>query len=86
MARHTYTNMVDSEMKRVDGRYEIDWDDLEAKLADPQTQTMIVCNPQNPTGNVWTEDELMKIGQMCLENDVVVSLRRDPLGLHSART
>ncbi|MDH3439348.1 MAG: aminotransferase class I/II-fold pyridoxal phosphate-dependent enzyme [Gammaproteobacteria bacterium] len=72
MARHTYTEIVDSEMQQVDGRYEIDWDDLEAKLADPESQSMIVCNPQNPTGNVWTEDELLKIGQMCLENDVVV--------------
>jgi len=72
MTRHTYTNPVDSEMHRVDGRYEIDWDDLEAKLADPETQSMIVCNPQNPTGNVWTEAELLKIGELCLKNDVVV--------------
>jgi cystathionine beta-lyase len=72
MTRHTYTNAVDSEMVLHDGRYEIDWDDLEAKLEDPQTQSMIVCNPQNPTGNVWTEAELLKLGQMCLENDVIV--------------
>lgn len=72
IARHTYTDMVDSEMQQVDGRYEIDWDDLEAKLADPEAQTMIVCNPQNPTGNVWTEEELLKIGQLCLQNDVIV--------------
>ena len=72
MARHTYTIADESEMHRRDGRYEIDWDDLAARLADPQTQSMIVCNPQNPTGNVWTEEELLKLGQMCLENDVVV--------------
>ena len=33
---------------------------------------MIVCNPQNPTGNVWTEAELLRIGEMCLQNNVVV--------------
>lgn len=72
MTRHTYTNIDDSELIRDKGRYEIDWDDLAMRLADPEAQSMIVCNPQNPTGNVWTEDELMKIGQMCLENNVVV--------------
>ena len=72
MVSHTYANTVDSEMQRVDGRYEIDWDDLEAKLADPNTQSMIVCNPQNPTGNVWTEDELLKIGELCLKHSAVV--------------
>ena len=77
MARHTYTDMpIDSQMYlQVDGRYEIDWDDLEMRnLPNPETQSMIVCNPQNPTGNVWTEEELLKIGELCLENNVVVLL------------
>lgn len=72
MINHTYTVANDSEMHLQDGRYEIDWDDLGMRLADPQTQSMIVCNPQNPTGNVWTEAELMKIGELCLKNNVVV--------------
>ena len=71
MTRHTYTNVQDSQMQRVDGRFEIDWDDLESKMTH-DTQSMIVCNPQNPTGNVWTEEELLRIGEMCLKNDVVV--------------
>ena len=69
--RHTYTIANDSEMVLTDGRFEIDWDDLESKMTH-DTQAMIVCNPQNPTGNVWTEEELLRIGRMCLENDVVV--------------
>jgi len=72
MMRHTYTVADDSQMQLVDGRYEIDWDDLGMRLADPQTQSMIVCNPQNPTGNVWTEAELLKVGELCLKNNVVV--------------
>ena len=72
MTRHTYTIADDSQMYLQDGRYEIDWDDLETRLADPETQSMIVCNPQNPTGNVWTEDELLRIGELCLKNNVVV--------------
>ena len=69
--RHTYTIANDSEMVRKDGRYEIDWADLESKMTH-DTQAMIVCNPHNPTGNVWTEEELLRIGQLCLDNDVVV--------------
>lgn len=72
MTRHTYTVADNSEMYLQDGRYEIDWDDLEMRLADPETQSMIVCNPQNPTGNVWTEAELLRIGELCLKNNVVV--------------
>ncbi len=72
MLNHTYTVANDSQMHLQDGRFEIDWDDLGARLADPQTQSMIVCNPQNPTGNVWTEAELLKIGELCLKNNVVV--------------
>ncbi|MDH4073853.1 MAG: aminotransferase class I/II-fold pyridoxal phosphate-dependent enzyme [Gammaproteobacteria bacterium] len=69
--RHTYTVANESPMVLTDGRFEIDWDDLESRMTH-DTQAMIVCNPHNPTGNVWTEEELLRIGRMCLENDVVV--------------
>ena len=72
MIRHTYTVNDDSPMVVQDGRYEIDWDDLESRLSSPEVRSMIVCNPQNPTGNVWTEAELLKIGELCLKNNVVV--------------
>lgn len=68
---HTKTIANDSQLIRKDGRFEIDWDDLESKMTH-DTHTMIVCNPHNPTGNVWTEEELLRIGRMCLENNVVV--------------
>ena len=72
ITKFTRTLIDDSEMVYRNGRYEIDWDDLEARLADPETYSMIVCNPHNPVGNVWTEEELLRIGRLCLENDVVV--------------
>ena len=52
--------------------YSIDWEDLEAKLQDPQTSLMILCNPQNPSGNIWDKETLQKIGQLCYENNVIV--------------
>ena len=48
--------------------YSIDFEDLERKLSDPLATLMIVCNPHNPTGNVWSKDELARIGELCAAN------------------
>jgi len=55
-----------------DGYYEIDFEDLEQKLADPRTTIMILCSPHNPVGRVWTEEELRQIAERCLANDVLL--------------
>lgn len=68
---HTRTQASDSPMVYRNGRYHIDWDDLESRMT-PDAQAMILCNPQNPTGNVWSEKDLLRIGRMCLENNTVV--------------
>lgn len=54
------------------GTYHIDFDDLERKAADPLTRVMILCNPHNPAGRVWTREELQRIGDICLKNHVFV--------------
>lgn len=69
--RASDTVAEDSPMKVVNGRYEIDWDDLESRIS-AETNTLILCNPQNPTGNCWSQDDLMRIGRLCLERRVVV--------------
>ena len=61
----------ESELVFENGRYTIDWDDLEARMT-PDTQSLLLCNPQNPTGNVWSEADLLRIGELCLKHDVVV--------------
>lgn len=71
MARGARVGTVDSQMRQVNGRYEFDWEDLESKMT-PDVSAMIVCNPQNPTGNVWTQEELLRIGRLCVENKIVV--------------
>ena len=71
MAREANIGTVDSQMKRIEGRYEVDWADLEAKMT-PDVRTLVVCNPQNPTGNVWREDELERMGQLALDHNIVV--------------
>ena len=60
-----------SEMKRVNGRYEIDWDDFEAQIAGGIKQ-FILCNPQNPTGNCWTADELKRMGDICNKHNCLI--------------
>ena len=52
--------------------YDIDFRDLEQKLADPQTSLMILCNPHNPVGRIWTRQELAKIGRLCKRHHVTV--------------
>ncbi len=69
--RHTQVVQVQSEMIYKDGTYHVDWADLESKMT-PDTSAFIVCNPQNPTGNVWSQEDLLRIGRMCLENQIVV--------------
>ena len=55
-----------------DGRYTIDFDDLEAKAADARAKLLLLCNPHNPSGRVWTPDELRRIGDICLRHGVFV--------------
>jgi cystathionine beta-lyase len=61
----------DSLMKRVDGRYSIDFEDLERRISH-DTNTLILCNPQNPTGNFWSAEDLTRLGELCLERRVIL--------------
>lgn len=56
-----------------DGKeYSIDYEDLERKLSDPATTLMILCNPHNPIGKVWSKETLKKIGELCIKYNVLV--------------
>lgn len=54
------------------GRYTVDFDDLRRRAADPRAKLMIVSNPHNPVGRVWTPEELTEMSSICAENGVVV--------------
>ena len=58
-------------MKLVNGRYSIDFEDFERRISH-DTNTFILCNPQNPTGNCWSPEDLMRLGEICLRRRVVV--------------
>lgn len=55
-----------------DGRYVMDYKDLAEKAKDPKVKLMILCNPHNPVGRVWEREELLQLGEICIENDVLV--------------
>ncbi len=63
---------VYSRMIRKDGEWTIDFADLSAKLSRPNCALFLHCNPHNPTGRVFTETELSRLGKLCFANDVMV--------------
>jgi len=68
--RFTRTVPEDSLMRLVDGRYSIDFEDFERRAR--RSNVFILCNPQNPTGNAWSPEDLTRMGEICLEHRVVV--------------
>lgn len=64
--------LVKSELVYQDGRYEIDFDDMELKICQNNVKLFILCSPHNPVGRVWTVEELQRIGKICAENQVIV--------------
>ncbi len=63
--------VVENPLKIVDGRYTFDFEDLSRKI-DDDTRLLILCNPHNPVGRVWTKEELTKLGDICLKNNVLI--------------
>ena len=55
---------------RSNNRFEIDWDSFEALCADEKTTVFLLCNPHNPTGRVWSREELERIRDICHKNHV----------------
>ncbi len=62
--------LVENPLKLKGDRYCIDFNDLKDKLKD--ANMLILSNPHNPGGSVWTKDELKKLGEMCVENNVLI--------------
>ncbi|WP_422485096.1 MalY/PatB family protein [Gudongella sp. DL1XJH-153] len=64
--------VVNSPLVLKDNRYYIDFEDFEEKAKDPNNKLFILCSPHNPVSRVWSEDELRRVGEICLENNVYV--------------
>ena len=64
--------VVENPLIYEDGHYRMDFDGLEEILSDPQVTMMLLCNPQNPAGRIWTTEELARVGELCAANNVIV--------------
>jgi len=70
--RSNHRKVVKNPLKLVDGRYQIDFDDLEQKASDPNNKMLILCSPHNPVGRVWTAAELKRVDEICQRHGVFV--------------
>ncbi|NMP21730.1 MalY/PatB family protein [Sulfobacillus harzensis] len=64
--------VADNPLIHTDGKYEMNFADLERLARDSRTKLMFLCSPHNPVGRVWTAEELQRVGEICGQNDVLV--------------
>jgi len=64
--------IVKNPLQIIAGKYQMDFEDLEEKAEDPRNKMLILCNPHNPVGRVWTREELSRLGEICQRHDVLV--------------
>lgn len=64
--------LVNNQLVYKDGEYSIDFEDFEKKIVDEDVKLFILCSPHNPVGRVWTQEELRKMGEICLKHNVII--------------
>ena len=69
---HCGRQVVENDLIFAGGHYRIDFADLEAKAADTDVKLLMLCNPHNPAGRVWTAEDLTRIGEICARHGVIV--------------
>ncbi len=70
--RENDRKIVRNPLVLADGRYSFDFNGLERCARDPDVKVLLLCNPHNPMGRVWTESELRRLGQICARHKVLV--------------
>jgi cystathionine beta-lyase len=64
--------LVNNPLVFQNGRYTMNFDDLEKKAQDPRVRALILCSPHNPVGRVWSREELLKLGEICVKHKIIV--------------
>lgn len=65
-------HIVNNSLKLSNKKYFMDYDDLERKVDDSRVRLLILCSPHNPVGRVWQKEELIILGEICLEHNIIV--------------
>ena len=68
--RNNKCGQLENPLHYENGLYSIDWEDFETKVS--QAKVFLLCNPHNPAGRVWTREELVQMGEICLRHNVFV--------------
>ena len=69
--RNNGCEVAESVLRRTDdNRFEVDWDDFETQCSDEKTTVFLLCNPHNPTGRVWSREELQRMADICRRHGV----------------
>ena len=64
--------VVNNQLVYRDGHYEIDFEDFEKKIVEENVKLFLLCSPHNPAGRVWTKEELIKLGDICVKHNVTI--------------
>ncbi|NTW96148.1 MAG: pyridoxal phosphate-dependent aminotransferase [Erysipelotrichaceae bacterium] len=70
--KDTEREVIENPLIEINGHYEIDYEDLKKKTSQSKAKLLILCNPHNPVGRVYTQAELTKIGEICVLNKITV--------------
>jgi len=70
--RNTRRRITKNPLRLIDNQYQIDFQDLEEKAKLEQNKILIICNPHNPVGRIWTKEELKQIVRICKKNDLLL--------------
>ncbi len=72
VVHNTNRNLIVNELVLQDGKYYMDYQDFEQKIVENDVKIFLLCSPHNPVGRVWTREELLKVGEICLKHNVLV--------------
>lgn len=70
-AKNHGRRIVNNPLKHENGRYRMDFMDLVQKI-DSRVRMILLCSPHNPSGRVWQKEELARLGEICLANDIII--------------
>lgn len=70
--RNNGCEIVTNPLLNANNTFTVNYEELEKKASDPKVKAMILCNPHNPAGRVWTREELTRIGEICIRHGVTV--------------
>lgn len=69
--KHNHRNIIYNPLKEENGYYTMDLEDLKNKIT-PKTKIIALCSPHNPVGRVWSKEELLALGDICIEHNITI--------------